>query len=110
MSEIGQAVVNRIKNLEYAPNDVDVSFGCMDEYRYLYIHATMSIDTSFAFYLMDDWTNGYFSLPDGNTIDSNQNIVKVYSFNDRITTNNYLNLIYLMFIYTGVLAVLLIAM
>jgi hypothetical protein len=41
----------------------------------------MSADTSLTFYLMNDWTNNYISLSDGNTIDSNHDTIKVYSFN-----------------------------
>jgi hypothetical protein len=30
---------------------------------------------------MSDWTNNYFSLPEGNTIDIYQHAVKIYTFN-----------------------------
>jgi hypothetical protein len=59
----------------------------MDEYGYQSIHATISADTSFTFNLMSDCTNDYFSLPDGDTIDSNHGIAKVYLFNS--DTGNY---------------------
>jgi hypothetical protein len=41
----------------------------------------MSADSSFMFYLMGQWTNEYFSLPDGNNRDSNHDTFMVYSFN-----------------------------
>jgi hypothetical protein len=53
----------------------------MDEYEYLSIHVTNPADNSFTFDLMADWTNDYFSQLDGNIIDSNHVIVKLYSFN-----------------------------
>jgi hypothetical protein len=81
MSERDQTIVDRIKSWEYVSSDFDVSFDWMDEYGCLYIHVTMPADTSFAFNLMVDWTNDYFSQPDGIAIDSNHNTVKLYSFN-----------------------------
>jgi hypothetical protein len=41
----------------------------------------MPVDFSFPFYLMGNWTNDYFCLPDWNTIDSSHNTIKFYSFN-----------------------------
>jgi hypothetical protein len=41
--------------------DLDVSFDCMDEYWYLYIHPTMPADNTLAFYLMNNRTNDSFS-------------------------------------------------
>jgi hypothetical protein len=31
---------------------------------------------------LNEWANDYLSLPDGNKIDSNQNTIKIPSFND----------------------------
>jgi hypothetical protein len=87
MSDIGQIIVDRIKCRTFIESDIDPSFDCMDEYRYICIRSIMPIDNSFSFYLMGDWTNHYFSLPDGNIIDINHDIVKVYSFNSDM--NNY---------------------
>jgi hypothetical protein len=41
----------------------------------------MPADNIFAFYLIGDSTNNYFSLPDCNTIETNHDTVKFYSFN-----------------------------
>jgi hypothetical protein len=69
--------------LEYIPIDIDVSFDYEDTYGYIYIHATMPADISFTFYMMVDSSNDYFRQPDGGTIDTNHESVKVYSFNDQ---------------------------
>jgi hypothetical protein len=54
--------------------------------------------------MMDDETNDYFSILNWNTIDANYEIVKDYSFNsyEVIILSHYLNLIYLIVIYTGI--------
>jgi hypothetical protein len=39
---------------------------------------------------MNDWTNDYFSLPDGDTIEVTHYIVKIYSFN---IDNRYVRLL-----------------
>jgi hypothetical protein len=40
--------------------------------------------------MMNDWTNDYFSLPDGDTIEVTHYIVKIYSFNN---DNRYIRLL-----------------
>jgi hypothetical protein len=78
--DIVQIIVNRIKSWEYSPSDIDASFDYEDTYGYLNIHSTMPAGTSFPFYLMSDWTNDYFSLPDDIIIDSISDTIEVYSF------------------------------
>jgi hypothetical protein len=91
MRDIGHTIVDRNKRLEYFPSDNDMSFDYEDTYGYLYIHVTNPVDTNFPFHLIGSWTNYYFSLPDGNTIDSNYHSVKVYSFNGENYSHNYLS-------------------
>jgi hypothetical protein len=83
MFKIGQTIIDRIKNWEYVPNNVDANFDDGVIYGYLYIPTTMPADTSITFYLMTYWTNDYFSLPDDDTIDSNDDFVNVYSGNGK---------------------------
>jgi hypothetical protein len=56
-------------------------FNCLDEYEYPDIHVTISSDLIFSFYLIDNWTNDYFSLSDDDKIDSSHQTVKVFSLN-----------------------------
>jgi hypothetical protein len=56
MSDIGQIIVDQIKE----HFGVDVSIDSMDEYRYLYIHATIPADTNLGFFSMNEWTSNYF--------------------------------------------------
>jgi hypothetical protein len=83
MSDISLTIVNLIKSWEYISIDFDQSFDCMDEYGYLYLHAIMSVENTFHFYLIGDWTNDYFNLHAWNTIDSNHDTVNAYCFNDK---------------------------
>jgi hypothetical protein len=99
MSEIGQIIGNWIKSWEYVPSDVDVIFDCRNEYGYIYIHVTMPANNNFIFYLIDDWTNDYVSLSDGDTL-------SCFLLMKWIIPNRFLNLIYLMFIYTEIEIVL----
>jgi hypothetical protein len=41
----------------------------------------MPANINFTFYLMNGWTLDDLSLREGNNLDSNHNIIKVYSFN-----------------------------
>jgi hypothetical protein len=58
-----------------------VRFDYEDTDIYRYIPATIPADTSFPFYLMSHWACNFFSLPDGNTLDTNHDAIKVYSYN-----------------------------
>jgi hypothetical protein len=70
-----------MKSREYVQSDLVVSFYYKGQYGYLSIHPIMSADANFTFSLMCDWTNDNFTLPDRNTIDTNHNTVKLFSFN-----------------------------
>jgi hypothetical protein len=60
-----------------------MSFDYEDDSRYLCIHVILPAETSFTLYSKGDWTNDYFSLPDGDSIDYINDTVKVYSFYDQ---------------------------
>jgi hypothetical protein len=78
MSDIGQIIIDHIK--EYV--DIQLDFYYEDTYSYLFSHNTIPVDTRLVFILRDQRTNDYFILHDGNTIDSNHDTAKIYSFNN----------------------------
>jgi hypothetical protein len=41
----------------------------------------MAVDSSFTFYLRNEWNNDYFCLHDGNKIEATHDTLKIYSFN-----------------------------
>jgi hypothetical protein len=87
MSDLCQVIADPIKGSQYVPSDIDSTFDYMDEYGDFYIHATMTIVYYFTLYLMSERKSIYFILSDDNTIDSDRDSIKVYSFNS--DTNNW---------------------
>jgi hypothetical protein len=66
----------------------------------------MFTETCLTFFLVSYWTNDYFSLPDGKSIDFNHIIIKVYTLNDENYFEPHSRLINLMFIHSGIWVVI----
>jgi hypothetical protein len=63
MSERGRFIVDLIKE----HFSIELSFDFENSDEYFDFHAAMPAETNFTFFVMSDWKNVYFSLPEDHT-------------------------------------------